>query len=404
MEALSPTTVCVIGLGYVGLPTAALLAKAGYTVKGVDIQQSVVDTINAGSIHIIEGGLLDLVREVVRAGTLSASTRCSQADMYIIAVPTPLKDDYIPDIGHVRSAVESIAEHVKPGNLVILESTSPVGTTEMIASIFAEKGIDASTIHLAYCPERILPGLVLKELIENDRIIGGLTESAGQKAQEFYKTFVSGDVIVTDSRTAEMTKLVENAYRNVNIAFANELSMICDTSNVNVWDVIRLANRHPRVNVLRPGPGVGGHCIAVDPLFITHKSREDSQLIQTSHRRNQQKTKWVLEKIRKTAYEFINTHHRPPVIACLGITYKPDIDDIRESPSLFIVKQLLAEGYAVLTVDPHAGNVNGLQFASLEAALCGADIFVVLVAHSAFRNTDFSPEKRLLDVCGLTQI
>lgn len=394
--------ICVIGLGYVGLPTAALLAETGYGVIGVDTNEKIIDALNVGDIHIQEEGLAEIVKKAVGNGCLSTCTSPSSADIFIIAVPTPLKDDYIPNIDHVLSAAHSIAPHLKAGNLVILESTSPVGTTEMIARQFADCAAP-DDIDIAYCPERILPGSTLKELVENNRVIGGLTPSAAERARDFYATFVTGSFFLTDARTAEMTKLVENAYRNVNIAFANELSMICDESNINVWDVIRCANQHPRVNVLAPSPGVGGHCIAVDPLFISHKARDSAKLISTAHRRNEEKTKWVLEKIRHAAYQFMQENHRPPVIVALGISYKPNSDDIRESPSKKIAEELMREQYHVRVFDPHIMKDKCIVPSYSRDQLTSADIIVYLVAHDEFRTLPLKKDAIVLDFCGITQ-
>lgn len=399
MERL--TKVSVIGLGYVGLPTAALLANKGYQVHGVDVNAGIVDTINKGEIHIQEQGLSELVRAAMASGTLRASTIVQPADIFIITVPTPLKEDYIPNIDYVLAAARAVAPHVKSGDLIILESTSPVGTTEKVAALFSEYGA-APDIHIAYCPERILPGSTLKELIQNSRIIGGLTHVAAEHARDFYKTFVTGELILTDAKTAEMTKLVENAYRNVNIAFANELSMICDESNINVWDVIALANRHPRVNVLNPSPGVGGHCIAVDPLFISHQAKDEAKLISAAHHRNTEKTKWVTDKIRRAAYNFTKENHRSPVIVCLGLTYKANTDDIRESPSLTIARELLQENYHIICVDPLIKTPVDLVLTSLDDALARGDIFVYLVPHDAFQSLALPAIKPVHDFCGIT--
>lgn len=396
--------VCVIGLGYVGLPTAALLASKGYRVHGVDINQHIVDTINAGAIHIREAGLDTLVKNAVSNGMLIASTDVTAADIFIITVPTPLKQNLIPDIDHVLSAARAIAPHVRDGNLVILESTSPVGTTEKIMHLLAELKATRN-IHIAYCPERILPGATLTELVTNSRIIGGVTPAANECAKEFYESFVTGAIVLTDARTAEMTKLVENAYRNVNIAFANELSMICDETGIDALKVISLANRHPRVNVLQPGPGVGGHCIAVDPLFISHQARDSAKIITAAHKRNEEKTQWVLEKIRRAAYRFTQENHRPPIIALLGLAYKQNSDDVRESPSLKIAEILTKEKYIVRAVDPQVPSVpSGLSMSPLSAALAEGDLFVFLVAHDAFRSIRIKPELLVLDFCGAYEL
>ncbi len=395
--------VCVLGLGYVGLPTATVLARAGYTVAGVDINETIINTVNSGAIHIVEPGLAEIVSETVSSGNLRAYTAPQPADVFIIAVPTPVTDNYVPDISAVLAAAESITKVVVPGNLVILESTSPVGTTETVAAVVSGSKAGLSEILVAYCPERILPGNILEELVENDRIVGGLSEAATRAASEFYASFVRGKIIPTDARSAEMTKLVENSYRNVNIAFANELSMVCDASGIDTWEVIRLANRHPRVNILQPGPGVGGHCIAIDPLFIAHQSREESKLIQAAHKRNTEKTQWVTEKIKRAAFDFTKKHNRFPVISCFGITYKPDIDDIRESPSLQIVRQLSRDGYYIHVVDPFAKHIPDLKYHDTDDACTHGDILVFLVGHTQFKHM-IPPESAIvLDFCGLTK-
>ncbi|MDO8490200.1 MAG: UDP-N-acetyl-D-mannosamine dehydrogenase [bacterium] len=400
---LRKNIICILGLGYVGLPTATILAKHGYRVHGVDVNPTVIETINRGDIHIVEDGLASLVKKVVSAGNLSASLEPSPADIFIITVPTPLKNDYIPDIDYVLAAASAIAPHIKPGNLLILESTSPVGTTEKVRDLLQKLDAPVDEIDIAYCPERILPGAILTELIENNRIIGGLTPQASERAREFYASFVKGELIITNARTAEMVKLAENAYRNVNIAFANELSMICDESGINVWELIACANKHPRVNIHKPSAGVGGHCVAVDPLFISHQAKDNAKLISTAHHRNTEKTKWVIEKIRHAAYEFTKEFHRPPTIACLGIAYKANSDDIRESPSLAITKVLLREKYAILAVDPLISRPLDINLTPLADALTQGDIFVHLVGHNAFHEAVIPSDKRILDFCGISE-
>lgn len=394
--------ICVVGLGYVGLPTAAILARDGYRVYGVDTNQAVIDTLTRGDVHIVEPDLKEAVTAAFTKGALIVGSQPTEADIFIITVPTPLKETYVPNIDHVLAAAHAIAPHIKPGNLVILESTSPVGTTEKITRQIKECGVDVDSIDIAYCPERILPGNILKELIENDRIVGGLTLRASQRAQSFYASFVKGELITTDARTAEMTKLAENAFRNVNIAFANELSMICDQAGINVWDMIACANRHPRVNILKPGPGVGGHCVAVDPLFISHQAKDEAKLISAAHHRNTEKTKWVVEKIRRAAYDFTKDFHRPPTIAMFGLAYKPNSDDIRESPSLQIVRDLIRECYTVLAVDPYVRPGGGISHVESSEAIARADIAVFLVAHTNFSNLNTPPSLRVLDFCGIT--
>ena len=292
--------VCVVGLGYIGLPTAALLASKGCKVHGVDVIKNVVDTINQGKIHIVEPELDKFVKEAVESGNLKADTKPNFADVFIIAVPTPFHKGFIPNIDYVISAAESIAPYIKDGNIVVLESTSPVGTTEKIGEILKNKGVDISKIYIAHCPERVLPGKIMKEIVQNDRIVGGITQISTKKVAEFYKEFVDGEVLQTDSKTAEMSKLTENSFRDVNIAFANELSILCDKFGINVWELISLANRHPRVNILSPGCGVGGHCIAVDPWFIVHAGGNDAKLIKTAREVNNYKIQWVVKKIKNT--------------------------------------------------------------------------------------------------------
>ena len=342
--------ICVIGLGYIGLPTAATFAAHGVKVTGVDVNQHAVDMINQGKVHIVEPDLDALVRDVVAQQKLSAQLNPLAADAYIVAVPTPFKDNYEPDLKYIEAAAKAIAPHLSQGNLVILESTSPVGATEQMAAWLSEVRPDLSfpqqageqaDILIAHCPERVLPGKVLQELISNDRIVGGMTPRCSQAAINLYKVFVKGDCIETNARTAEMCKLTENSFRDVNIAFANELSIICDKLDINVWELIQLANRHPRVNILQPGPGVGGHCIAVDPWFIVSKTPEQARLIRTAREVNDSKPEWVLKKIESDAKDYFKVHKVKAKIIILGLAFKPDIDDLRESPSLEIAKNLV---------------------------------------------------------------
>lgn len=393
--------VCVIGLGYIGLPTAALLANSHYTVHGVDVVARVVETINRGEIHIIEPDLDTFVRAAVGSGRLKASLTPAPADIFIIAVPTPFHEGYVPNVDYVVSATKALAPFVKPGNLVILESTSPVGTTELVEKTLTEAGVDTSALKIAYCPERVLPGHVMRELIENDRIVGGINPASTEAVAAFYKTFVKGEVLTTDSRTAEMAKLTENASRDSQIAFANELSMICDNIGINVWELIRLANKHPRVNILRPGPGVGGHCIAVDPWFIVHRSPEQSRLIRQAREVNTYKTLWCQEKIKNEIFRFEKDFGRGPVVAMMGLAFKPDIDDLRESPALEIAHHALEWPNAeVLCVEPHVEEAPGCNLTAPAEALQRADIVVFLVAHSQFRGID-TGKAMVLDFCGL---
>jgi len=390
--------VCVVGLGYIGLPTAALLANRGYEVYGVDVVQSTVDTINRGEIHIVEPELDTFVRSAVNSGNLKADTKPAEADVFIIAVPTPFHDGYVPNIDYVVSATKSIAPHVKEGNIVILESTSPVGTTDKVAEVLQENGVDVSKVFVSHCPERVLPGHIMRELVENDRIVGGITPKATQKTTEFYKTFVEGEVLETDAKTAEMAKLTENSFRDVNIAFANELSMLCDKFNIDVWELIALANRHPRVNILQPGAGVGGHCIAVDPWFIVYAGGEDAKIIKTAREVNTYKTEWVIEKIKNEALKFENQNGEKAKVACMGLAFKPDIDDLRESPALYITRRLIADGLDILAVEPNIESFEEFDIIDCEMAIKEADIVVFLVAHKEFKNLKV---ENALDFCGV---
>lgn len=391
--------VCVVGLGYIGLPTAALLASKGCKVHGVDVIKNVVDTINQGKIHIVEPELDKFVKEAVESGNLKADIKPNFADVFIIAVPTPFHKGFIPNIDYVICAAESIAPYIKDGNIVVLESTSPVGTTEKIGEILKNKGVDISKIYIAHCPERVLPGKIMKEIVQNDRIVGGITQISTKKVAEFYKEFVDGEVLQTDSKTAEMSKLTENSFRDVNIAFANELSILCDKFGINVWELIALANRHPRVNILNPGCGVGGHCIAVDPWFIVHSGGNEAKLIKSAREVNNYKTQWVIEKIKNAALKFELANHKKAKIACLGLAFKPDIDDLRESPALAITKQLIADGADVLAVEPNINSHNDLEIYDFKTAIEIADIVVFLVAHKEFKELKIQAE--ILDFCGV---
>ncbi|MDK2046961.1 UDP-N-acetyl-D-mannosamine dehydrogenase [Aliarcobacter butzleri] len=392
--------ICVIGLGYIGLPTAALLANRGYDVHGVDIVESTVDTINAGKIHIVEPELDTFVKSAVNSGKLKASLKADFADVFIIAVPTPFHNGYVPNVDYVVSATKSISPYVQEGNIVILESTSPVGTTELVENTLKEENIDTSKLYIAHCPERVLPGKIMKELVENDRIVGGLTPEATSKTVEFYNTFVSGEVLSTDARTAEMAKLTENSFRDTNIAFANELSMLCDKFDINVWELISLANRHPRVNILQPGAGVGGHCIAVDPWFIVHAGGETAKIIKTAREVNIYKTEWVIEKIKNAALKFENENGRKAKVACMGLAFKPDIDDLRESPALYIARRLKADGLDILAVEPNIESHKEFEIVDYEEALGKADIVTFLVAHKEFKKLDIKTD---LDFCGINK-
>ena len=396
-------TICVIGLGYIGLPTASLLGTKGFQVHGVDVSEHVVNTINKGQIHIVEPDLDIMVRSAVNAGNLKAGMEPVEADVFIIAVPTPFKGDHEPDLSYVESATKMISPFVKPGNLVILESTSPVGTTdEVVAKILSDDGHDIEKeVYVAHCPERVLPGRILIELVENDRIVGGVNPLATQKAVEFYEAFVRGEVLSTDSRTAEMAKLTENSSRDVSIAFANELSLICDEEGINVWELISLANRHPRVNILTPGPGVGGHCIAVDPWFIVARSPKYAKLIKTARLVNDAKPEWVIEKVKSRAEKF-----KRPVIGCLGLAFKADVDDLRESPAVDIVRKLIQDDVGeILISEPNLKKHDEFDLIACEELIQRADIILLLVDHKEFKGikTLELNEKVLIDTRGTIQ-
>jgi len=395
--------ICVVGLGYIGLPTATIIANHGYSVLGVDVNQRVVDTINAGKVHIVEPDLDAFVRAATTSGQLRAATTPSEAEVFILCVPTPFVHDGSeipqPDLTYIELSTRAIAPFVRPGNIVILESTSPVGTTEYVAKILAEEGAPVDELRIAYCPERVLPGKIMIELIENDRIVGGLDPKAAEAVKNFYQTFVRGKILVTNARTAEMAKLVENSYRDVNIAFANELSLLCDPLQIDVWELIRLANHHPRVNILQPGCGVGGHCIAVDPWFIVARDPENARIIKRARDVNNYKTEWVIEKTLSTAREFELKHGRAPKVAAMGLAFKPDIDDLRESPALEIALRLEEELPCLLPVEPNVESHSKLQLVPQAEALENADIVVMLVKHRAFGDLDLS-NKQVLDFCG----
>lgn len=407
-------TVCVMGLGYIGLPTASTLATKGFKVHGVDVNKDVVKNLKKGKVIIYEPSLDLIVKSAVNSGNLVAGHEPEPADVFIIAVPTPFKDGHKPDLSYIEQATLSIAPKLQPGNLVILESTSPVGATERVAEIIdgAREDLHVSKrsciksigseepVYVAHCPERVLPGDIMREIVENDRIVGGIDSDSTEKAVEFYKYFVSGNVLSTDARTAELAKLTENAYRDVNIAFANELSLICDRVDVNVWELVRLANHHPRVNILNPGPGVGGHCIAVDPWFIVSSYPEQSPLIRTAREVNLGKTEYVVRKvIEKTS------RLKDPIIACLGLSYKPDIDDLRESPALEVVEALsVKSGSEILVVEPNVSKVpdsleGKVTLTDIDEVIKRADIVVALVGHKEFKrfNSALFNDRILLD-------
>lgn len=393
--------VVMMGLGYIGLPTAALIASRGIKVLGVDVNQSIVDTINEGRIHIVEPSLDGLVKNVVSRGLLVASTKPEKADVYLIAVPTPFKGDYEPDLKYVEEATRMIIPNLNQGNLFIIESTSPVGTTNKMANIiFKERPELKGKISIAYCPERVLPGKVIYELENNDRVIGGLDNKSTRDAQNFYRYFVKGNLHSTNAKTAEMCKLVENSSRDVSIAFANELSIICDKAGINVWDLINLANKHPRVNILMPGSGVGGHCIAVDPWFIVSDFQKEAVIIKNAREINNYKTDWVIEKIKSTALQFELDKNRKPLIALMGLAFKPDIDDLRESPALLVADTLLNSGkFDLLLVEPNLEESKNYTLTDYKKIDKNVDIFVYLVAHKQFRG--LITEAIELDFCGV---
>jgi len=416
-------TISVIGLGYIGLPTAAMFASHKKKVIGVDVNQHAVDTINRGEIHIVEPELDMIVRAAVSEGFLKASTKPEPADAFLIAVPTPFKPCEVnqipePDLSYIEAASKAIAPILKQGDLVILESTSPVGATEKMAEWLAEARNDLSfpqtagedsDIRVAHCPERVLPGHVIKELVENDRVIGGMTDKCSKAAIELYKIFVQGDCVTTNARTAEMAKLTENSCRDVQIAYANELSIICDKLDINVWELIELANRHPRINILQPGPGVGGHCIAVDPWFIVSKTPEEAKLIHTARKVNDAKPEWVINKVKIAISDYLQTYpektSKEVSIACYGLTFKPDIDDLRESPAMNIALYLSEfHSGSVLCVEPNIknlpSNLEGIKLVSLKEAQKESDIDVLLVDHREFKQITLD-SRYLIDCKGI---
>lgn len=426
---MSFETISIIGLGYIGLPTAAVFASRKIKVIGVDVNQKAVETINRGQIHIVEPDLDMVVHAAVVDGYLRATTQPEPADAFLIAVPTPFKSDHNgdhePDLSYIESSSKSIAPVLKKGNLVILESTSPVGATEQMAAWLAAARPDLtfpqthgedSDIRVAYCPERVLPGHVLRELVQNDRVIGGMTPKCSEAAAHLYKIFVQGDCVITKSRTAEMCKLTENSFRDVNVAFANELSIICDKLDINVWELIKLANRHPRVNILHPGPGVGGHCIAVDPWFIVSQTPDEARLIRTAREVNDGKPEWVIGKVKQALADYLSSNPdktaKDVTIACFGLAFKPDIDDLRESPALVISTQLarLHPG-ELLVVEPHIGILPAAlfehaQLVTVEQAQERAQIALILVGHKAFKDQPAEIWRRMsiVDVCGIRAV
>lgn len=395
---------CFMGLGYIGLPTAIIAAMHGIKVTGVDINPSVVEKTNAGELHIVEPGLGEKLRQVIASGALRASTKPLVSDAYFMVVPTPFKGDHQPDISFVEAATRAVIPLLKEGDLYVIESTSPVGTTELMAKlIFEERPELKGKIYIAYCPERVLPGNVIYELVHNDRVIGGIDEASTAKAIEFYSQFVTGTLHPTNSRTAEMCKLTENSSRDVQIAFANELSLICDKAGINVWELIALANRHPRVNILQPGCGVGGHCIAVDPYFITAAYPEESRIIAAAREINNYKAEWCAEKIINAMLTFELEHGRKPTVAMMGVAFKPDIDDLRESPAKAIISSVMqrCNNAPILVVEPNVAEHNVFKLSPYDEAYEKADIVAFLTAHTPFKTLPWRDDKVILDFCGI---
>lgn len=395
---------CFMGLGYIGLPTAIIAAKHGVDVIGVDINPVVVEKTNAGELNIVEPGLGDLLKEVVTEGSLKASTTPSVSDAYFMVVPTPFKGDHEPDTSYVEAATRSVIPLLKEGDLYVIESTSPIGTTEaMTEIIYAERPELKGKIYIAYCPERVLPGNVIYELVHNDRVIGGIDEASTEKAIAFYSQFVTGQLHKTNARTAEMCKLTENSSRDVQIAFANELSLICDRAGINVWELIALANKHPRVNILQPGCGVGGHCIAVDPYFITALYPIESKIIAQARDINNHKADWCAEKVVNAMLRFELEKKRKPVVAMMGLAFKPDIDDLRESPAKYITTKVMqgCNNAKILVVEPNVAEHNVFKLTDYKEAYKTADIVVFLTAHTPFKSLEWNEDKVILDFCGV---
>ena len=398
-EQDSRPTVCVVGLGYVGLPTAAILASRGFAVRGVDVSVEAAETINSGRAHIVEPDLDIIVQAAVQTGRLKAYLEPAPADVFLICVPTPLGPDNKPGLSYVRDATLALAPHVASGNLVILESTSPPGTTEMVAELLREHSPCGDAVLVAHAPERVLPGKVIREVVENDRIVGGIDDASTRACEEFYSQFVTGTILPTSARMAETAKLVENSYRDVNIAFANELSFLCDVLKLDVWELIALANRHPRVSILNPGAGVGGHCIAVDPWFLVDAAPAETRLIRTAREVNDAKPHWVVDRTLRIAERF-----KSPRIACLGLAYKPDIDDLRESPAVEVVRTLATHAHLSLrVVEPNLDSHPDFDLSTLEDALEDADIVLFLVPHKSFLklNPSLLNEKIVIDPAGV---
>jgi UDP-N-acetyl-D-mannosaminuronic acid dehydrogenase len=384
--------ICIMGMGYIGLPTAALLANRGYQVHGVDTNQRIVDIINKGEIHIVEPDLDEFVKNAVNNNALTANIEPVESDIFMIAVPTPFHADKfneitsspIPNVDYIINATKKIAPYVKAGNLILLESTSPVGTTDMMANLLMEEGVEIDRVYIAHSPERVLPGQIIRELIENDRVVGGINGKSTTKAASFYRSFVEGEVLETIAKTAEMTKLTENSFRDVNIAFANELSMLCDDMDIDIKELILLANRHPRVNILNPGCGVGGHCISVDPWFIVDNANGKAKLIEQARRTNDHKANWVIGKVKSAVLSYKKKHGKNPTIACMGLAFKPDIDDLRESPALYIAQEL-SKILDVVVVEPNINKHDSLRLVETDIGI-QSDICVYLVSHIGFKS------------------
>ena len=397
---------CFMGLGYIGLPTAIIAAKHGINVHGVDINPKVVEKTNQGILHIIEPGMEELLQEVIANGTFHAATTPVESDAYFMVVPTPFKGDHQPDISYVEAATRAVLPLLKEGDLYVIESTSPVGTTEIMANlIFAERPELKDKIYIAYCPDRVPPGNVIYELVHNDRVIGGINPESTEKAIAFYSQFVTGQLHKTNSKTAEMCKLTENSSRDVQIAFANELSFICDKAGINVWELINLANKHPRVNILWPGCGVGGHCIAVDPYFITSEFPMESRMIGTARQVNNYKAFWCAEKVHNEMLKFELNHGRKPNVAMMGLAFKPDIDDLRESPAKHIVAKVMqsCNNADIMVVEPNVESHNVYKLTDYKEAFDKADIVVYLVAHTPFKSLPQDSNKIILDFCGVVR-
>ena len=395
---------CFMGLGYIGLPTAIIAAKYGVQIIGVDINPKVVELTNQGRLHIIEPGMEELLQEVINSGQLKASTTPEVCDAYFMVVPTPFKGNHEPDISYVEAATRAVIPFLKEGDLYVIESTSPVGTTDKMCELIFELRPELEDkIYIAYCPERVLPGNVIYELVHNDRVIGGINEASTDKAIEFYGQFVQGQLHRTNCKTAEMCKLTENSSRDVQIAFANELSLICEKAGINVWALINLANKHPRVNILQPGCGVGGHCIAIDPYFITADFPMESKIISTAREINNYKPFWCAEKIQNAMLKFELEHHRKPCVAMMGLAFKPNIDDLRESPAKYITTKVMqsCNNANILVVEPNVQSHNVFKLTGYKEAYEQADIVVMLVAHDLFKTLTYREDKVILDFFGI---